>query len=302
MTGSGSFRLAGLAVLVLLAAAACGGPQEGTSPGATQNTPAAGPAQAGAAAGGQPPTSADRAAGSETRVLSSEATAFLKAMSDYVSSQPTIELTFDSDIEVITPQLEKIQFASSGELLLSRPDKLRAHRVGGYSDVELIFDGKTVSINGKSANGYAQFDAPGSLDHLIEALRSGHGVSMPGADLVQSNPYAVLVADVEEAKYIGRGVIDGRECEHLAFRNFDTDWQLWVEVGERPIPRKLVITSKTISSAPQYTLRIKSWRTGVRPSRDAFAFAPPAGARQLDPNALIELDELPQGAPAGGTR
>ena len=94
----------------------------------------------------------------------SDAKSVLKAMSDYVSSQKTIELTFDSDIEAITPQLEKIQFTNSGELLLSRPDKLRAHRVGGYAEVELFFDGKTVSVHGKSINGYAQFDAPGTLD------------------------------------------------------------------------------------------------------------------------------------------
>src|ERR1700752_4599297 len=87
-----------------------------------------------------------------------DAKAILKSMSDYVSSQKTIELTFDSDIEVITPQLEKIQFTNSGELLLSRPDKLRAHRIGGYSEVELVFDGKTVSVLGTSINGYAQID------------------------------------------------------------------------------------------------------------------------------------------------
>jgi hypothetical protein len=104
------------------------------------------------------------------------------------------------------------------------------------------------------------------------------------------------------AKHIGRSVIDGVECEHLAFRNFDTDWQLWVEVGERPIPRKLVITSKTMSNAPQYTLRIKDWKTGVKPAQDAFAFAPPAGAEKLSPDALIALDELPESAPAGGNQ
>lgn len=59
-----------------------------------------------------------------------------------------------------------------------------------------------------------------------------------------------------------------------AFRNFDTDWQLWVEVGEKPIPRKLVITSKTLNSAPQYTLRVKSWKTGVEPAPDAFPDCP----------------------------
>ncbi len=47
----------------------------------------------------------------------SDATVILKAMSDYVGSQQTIKLTFDSDIEIITPQLEKIQFSNSGEVL-----------------------------------------------------------------------------------------------------------------------------------------------------------------------------------------
>ena len=229
-----------------------------------------------------------------------DAKAMLKSMSDYVSAQKTIELTFDSDIEIITPQLEKIQFTSSGDVLLSRPNKLRAHRVGGYADVALFFDGKTVNIFGKNANAYAQFDAPGSMDQLIEALRAGHGIALPGADLLLSNSYETLVADVIEAKYMGRGVIDGVECEHLAFRNMDTDWQLWVKVGDSPRPCKMVITSKSVNSAPQYTLRVKSWKTGSEAAPEKFAFAPSASMTRLMPDQLIDLDELPQPAPTGG--
>jgi len=231
-----------------------------------------------------------------------DARSILKAMSDYVSGQQTIELTFDSDIEVITPELEKIQFTNSGSALLSRPNKLYAHRVGGYAEVELFFDGATVSINGRSVNGYAQLEAEGSIDDLIHALRAGHGVALPGADLLLSNSYEMLMADVLEAKHIGSGVIGGVECEHLALRNFDTDWQLWVEAGDRPIPRKMVITSKTINSAPQYTIRITSWKTDVEPGPDAFIFNPPEGAERLDHNALIHLDELPQDHPTGGSQ
>jgi len=231
-----------------------------------------------------------------------DAKSVLKAMSDYVSSQKTIEFTFDSDIEVITPQLEKIQFTTSGDVLLNRPDKVRARRVGGYADVALYFDGKTASILGKHVNGYTQIAAPGNLDQLFAALRAGHGVALPGADLFLSNAYDVLVFDVKEAKHIGRGVIDGVECEHLAFRNDDTDWQLWVEVGKQPIPRKLVITSKTVNNGPQYTLRVKSWKTGVTPARDAFAFTPPPGAEKLSPDNLIMLDELPPDSPTGEKR
>jgi len=236
------------------------------------------------------------------RAAESDATAILKAMSEYVGSQKTIKLTFDSAIEIITPQLEKIQFTNSGDALLSRPDKLRAHRVSGHADVAMFFDGKTVKIFGKNINGYAQFDAPGSVDQLIHSLREGHGVALPGADLLLSNSYELLVAGIMEAKIIGRGIIDGIECEHLAFRNFDTDWQLWVETGKNPIPRKMVVTSKTMNSAPQYTLRIKSWETEVETSPSDFTFTPPADAEKLDHNALSELDELPPGAPEGGNQ
>src|SRR5687767_11461271 len=73
----------------------------------------------------------------------------LKAMSDYLAAQKHLSAKFDVDLEIITPQVEKLQFSASGDIVLSRPDKLRVSRTGGYSDVELVFDGKTASILGK---------------------------------------------------------------------------------------------------------------------------------------------------------
>lgn len=224
----------------------------------------------------------------------------LKAMSDYVTSQKTLSLTFDADIEVITPEVQKIQFTSSGTILLSRPDKLRAARTSGYADVELVFDGKALAVLNKDANSYTQFDAPSSVDQLIDRLRSEFSIAMPGADLLLSRVYEELIADVIDAKHIGQGVIDGIECEHLAFRNADTDWQLWVEVGARPVPRKYVITSKAVAAAPQYTLRVKEWRTDV--AADAFAFKPPQGATKVAANALPHFDEVPPGVVIGGRK
>jgi hypothetical protein len=240
------------------------------------------------------------------RAQAQDAGKVLKAMSDYVTSQQTIAMTFDSDIEVITPELQKIQFTSSGQVLLSRPDKLRATRAGGYTDVELVFDGKTATVLGKNVNAFAQADAPGTVDQLIERLRDQYNVAMPGADLLLSRVYDDLMADVIDAKHIGQGVVDGVECEHLAFRNADVDWQLWVEIGARPIPRKYVITSKAVTAAPQYTLRIKDWRTDVPVAADAFAFTPPADAKKVELTALREIDEVPPGQPSapatGGKR
>jgi hypothetical protein len=100
-----------------------------------------------------------------------DASKVLKAMSDYLTGQNTISMTFDSDIEVITSELQKIQITSSGPVLLNRPDKLRASRTDGYADVEFVFDGKTATVFGKHLNAFARADAPGSVDQLIEHLR-----------------------------------------------------------------------------------------------------------------------------------
>ncbi|KLK93458.1 membrane protein [Microvirga vignae] len=226
----------------------------------------------------------------------------LKAMSDYVSRQENLSLKYDADVEVVTPAVEKIQFSASGEVTLSRPNKFRVSRTGGYADVELISDGSNVTIHDRGGNKFAQIPATGTFDEVVDRLRTEAPLELPGADLLLSKPYDELMAGVLEAKHIGRGVIEGVECEHLAFRNLDTDWQIWVEVGERPLPRKYVITSKAVGAAPQYTLRLRDWQTGVSPATDAFTFKPPEGSSGVAITLLKDIDEIPSGVVPGGAK
>jgi hypothetical protein len=235
---------------------------------------------------------------SQASAEGADAAGMLKAMTDYVASQKNLSITYDSDIEVITSHLQKIQFTSSGQVQLSRPDKLRATRTGGYRDVEVVFDGKLVTINDKDTKHFAQIAAEGTADHLIDVLREEHGVVAPGADLLLPNAFDVMMADVIEGEVIGKGVIDGVECDHLAFRNVDTDWQIWIESGARPIPRKYVITSKGVAEAPQYTLRIKEWKTDV--PADAFVFKADPSATKIAESDLSDIDEVPQGTTKPG--
>lgn len=226
----------------------------------------------------------------------------LKAMSDYVAAQKVIALTFDSDIEVVTIELQKLQFASSGQLLLSRPDRFRASRRGGYSDVEMILDGKTFTVHDRENSAFAQSNAAGSVDQVVGRLRDEYFVEAPGADLLLSNSYEALTENVIQAMHIGHGVVDGVECEHLAFRTPDTDWQIWIETGPRPFPRKYIITSKGVTGAPQYTLRIKEWKADAAIAADAFVFSPTAGAKKLDFKELAHIDEVPAGTIMGAAQ
>jgi hypothetical protein len=228
----------------------------------------------------------------------------LKSMTDYLGGQTSLSASFDSDVEIITPELQKIQFASSGQIKLNRPDKLRVRRTGGYADVELVYDGKAISVYGNNAKSYVQADVPGTVDQMIDAIQARSGVGMPGTDLLLSNAFDELMATTSEGKHIGLGVVDGVECEHLAFRGSDTDWQIWIETGAKPVPRKYVITSKTLAGAPQYSLRIKDWKTDAFADADTFVFKPPGGATRvdLDSGVMAEFDELPPGIPSGAKK
>ena len=175
----------------------------------------------------------------EARAQGGDAEKLLKAMSDHIASQKAVSVKFDSDIEVVTPSLEKIQFTSSGQVQLSRPDKIRATRTGGYRDIEIVFDGKMLTVNNKDSKDYAQIEAPGTTDQLIDVLRDKHGVVAPGADLLVGNVYDFMMADVIESAVIGKGVIDGVECDHLAFRNVETDWQIWIEFRRQADPAQV---------------------------------------------------------------
>jgi hypothetical protein len=237
-------------------------------------------------------------------VRADDSATLLKAMVDYTAAQKSISASFDSDIEVITSELQKIQFSSSGQLRMARPDKLRIQRTGGYADVEMVYDGKTFSLYGNNAKAYVQADLPGTVDDLIDAIQMRTGGAMPGTDLLLSHAFEQLTSDVEMSEHIGQGVVDGVECEHLAFRGHDTDWQIWIQTGAQPIPRKYVITSKTLAGAPQYTLRIKDWKTDPIADADAFAFKPPAGATKvdLDSDVMMEFDEIPSGTITGAKK
>jgi hypothetical protein len=228
----------------------------------------------------------------------------LRAMTSYTAAQKSISANFDSSIEVITPELEKIQFTSSGKMQLSRPDKLRINRTGGYADVQLVYDGKKVSIYGNNAKMYVQAELAGTIDQLVGSIQTHSGVAMPGMDLLTANAYDALMSDVVLATHVGQGVVDGVECEHLAFRGADVDWQIWIERGARPVPRKYVISSKTLTGAPQYPLRIKDWKTDLVSDANAFVFDPPSGTTKvgLESGAMAEFDEIPPGKVSGVTK
>ena len=239
---------------------------------------------------------------SVARADEAQAKSLLKAMSDYLAAQKAMSFDYDSNLELVSTQQQKIGLASSGTLTLNRPDKIHLIRTGGFANVEMVFDGKTLTLLGKNANLYTQVNAPGTIDQLVDVLRDKYHRTVPAADLLMSDPYKELMPLVTDVKDLGSGVIHGIECDHLAFRTKEVDWQIWIAQGARPYPCRYVITSKKVTGWPQYTLDITAWKAGTEVASDGFKLEVPADAKKLAADQVPDLDDIPRIFKAKGAK
>ncbi|MFK9083425.1 DUF2092 domain-containing protein [Pseudomonas neuropathica] len=226
----------------------------------------------------------------------------IKKMSDYMSAQKNISFNYDTILEVVTKDKQRLALAGSGTVALTRPDKLRSTRASGFADLEMVFDGKTLTLLGKGKNIYTQVEVPGTLDHLLDTLRDKYNRPLPGADLFMSNPQDQLMAGVTDIKDLGSGVIGGTECDHLAFRKKEVDWQIWIAQGDNPYPCRYSITSKTIAGSPQYSIQLSDFKSGDAAPADDFAFNNSTNAQKIELKDLPNAEDLPSNFVRGKTK
>jgi hypothetical protein len=157
-------------------------------------------------------------------------------------------------------------------------------------------------MGGRFCVHHLRHDVPGTIDHLVDELRDKYNRPVPGADLLLSNVYDQLMPSVTTVKDLGSGVIGGVECDHLAFRTNEVDWQIWIAQGPRPYPCRYVITSKLVAGEPQYSVQIRDWKTGNEVAVNDFSFKNSTNAKKMDLKDLPDTDELPSIFARGGSQ
>lgn len=214
--------------------------------------------------------------------IAPDADKILKAMTEHLKSLKEFSVDYDTDHEVVGVDGQKLQYSASGMISLSRSAGFLMTRQGPIADMEVFFDGKTITLFGKTLNVYGQLDSTGpSIDEAVDEFRTATGLDATGADLLAADPYPVLTEGVVSGHVVGVGFVDGVECDHLAFRTDLVDWQIWISHSDKPLPVKYVITTKWVTGAPQYTLRLSNWTTDKIDPK-LFSFTPPADAKRLE--------------------
>jgi hypothetical protein len=211
-----------------------------------------------------------------------QAEKLLKASTDFLASQKQFSVETRSSLEVVLVSGQKIQFDHTARQSIQRPNKLRAERVGDLVDQAFYYDGKSLTLYNPGEKYYATVAAPGTLEEMLDFARTSLDIVAPAGDLIYKNAFEILMTDVTQGFVVGKGIVEGVRCDHLAFRAPHVDWQIWIQEGSQPLPRKLVITTRDVVNAPQFAVVATKWNLQPKLAAQTFSFSPPKDAKKVE--------------------
>jgi hypothetical protein len=221
-------------------------------------------------------------ADAQTAGIDPQAEKLLHRMSDYLASRQQFSFTTENTIEAVLPSGQKIQFDNPATGIVSRPNKMRAHRKSDLTNQELFYDGKSLTLYSPKEKLYATTAAPATLEEMLDFAREKLDVFAPAAEFLYKNAADKMLKEASSGFVVGQSVIGGVKCTQLAFSGAEVDWQVWIEDGARPLPRKFILTSKKVAGEPQMSVVVKSWDMAPKLADGEFSFTPPKDAKKIE--------------------
>jgi hypothetical protein len=175
-----------------------------------------------------------------------------------------------------------VTFFNEAEVALQRPNKLRADVIGELMNVQLYFDGNKLLAFDAANNSYAISPPLANIDEMLEFLMTKAQISFPTADIMHSDPYAVMTKNLTDAIVVGDTVVNGVAVEHFAYREPGIDWEIWIAKGEKAVPLRLAMTYKQVKNYPRFLVEFFDWKLNPKLKNKLFDFKVPNDAKQVE--------------------
>jgi hypothetical protein len=176
----------------------------------------------------------------------------------------------------------KVATTKTVEAQVRRPDRVQMEVRSPKRSRGFWYDGKSLTLLDRAHNLYGSVAVPDTIDKVLDAANDKYGIIFPLEDLLVNDPYASASAAIKGGAYFGKVTILGTPCQHIAFSTDKVDWQLWIQDGPNPLPRKLVITYKQEDTAPQFTAIFSDWKLKSSLPDKTFVFTPPKGSSKIE--------------------
>ena len=213
---------------------------------------------------------------------SPEARKILMDMATFLSKTPKFSFKVIGGFDVVQKNGQKIEFGEIRTIELQRPNQLRASVEQSDGDKAMaLFDGKHITAYNETQNLYAQTDAQGSLDDTLAYFMRDLKMRMPLAAILANKSPDALAKRVKSIDYVEDTGMFGAPTAHLAGRTDSVDFEIWIDRGDKPVPRRLVLTYRNAEGAPQYRAQFSEWNLSPKFKADRFTFTPPKDASKI---------------------
>ena len=216
----------------------------------------------------------------QTPAIEPGAMAALQGMGAYLRTLKAFQVEAVTTDEDVLDDGQKDQYSGVTTILAQMPTGLRAEVANDRHERLYLYDGKSFTLFAKRMNFYATVPAPPTIGQLATKLDEEYGFGVPLSDLFRWGSPGWSTDAITGATDLGPSAVLGTTCQHYAFRQADIDWQLWIQKGDYPLPRKVVITTKTDEARPQHTA-VYVWNLAPSFNDAAFVFDPPADAGKV---------------------
>lgn len=225
-----------------------------------------------------------------------EAIDALKKMGAFLREQKSFSVTTETETDYVLDNGQKVRMASHGTLRVERPTHLRADVKSDRKERQFFYDGKTFTMFSPKVGYFTRLAAPPTIGELADDLEVQYGLQLPLVDLFRwgaEGQGGADFGDITSATVIGESDLGGVKTNQYAFRQKGLDWQIWIEQGDKPVPRKIVLTTTDDKARPEREVAM-TWKLGESHDDSLFTFKPPKGATQI---GIAEL-----GAARGDTK
>jgi len=214
-------------------------------------------------------------------VIEQDAIDALREMSAYLMQAKTLGATSQGSLDAVTEDDQRIQLDGTTQYKIRRPGFV----IDYDSDIKsrrFIYDGKNFTVYSPKLGFYATVPAPGTNREVLDTIYQKFGIALPLEDLFRwgDGSSAARVQAFKSAYNVGTATIDGVPTDHYAFREADIDWEIWIQQGDQPLPKKLVIVDRTDPSRPTFTARL-NWQVNPAFTDADFTFVPDANAKRI---------------------
>jgi len=236
---------------------------------------------------------AARAADPPAAAISEEASAALARMGKTLTA-PQFSFRSHTLRAYAGPNGELLHIAHTMKTVVRRPDHLMVDATGDDGSTKMIYDGKTLVVYGVAQKQYASIPVPGKIEEMLDVAENRMGVDFPLADLLTDNPEKSVLAGITSGGQVGTATIEGVLCRHFFFiQSPDLELELWLEDNDRSLPRRVVVTYRSLPGHPTFVAELSDWDFSVRPTDAEFVFQPPAGVVQVELTAKPSTTSAP---------